>query len=217
VQIHLARYRSRLRRFQVLHPRDRVRCDPGHAYPYDEHESTFIPKLHESVWRRAGFDAFEHAAQQPGESDLESIGILRELLSELLDGHSLLANNSKWLSFPTVKVERWHSGNVVLLWDAAHTAHFTIGSATKLAFEDAVALSEAIGTHEAFEPALQAYEAERRPQVESTQRAATASREWFERLPQYLRQADEQFVFNLLTRSSPSVSRTSQTQVVLPR
>jgi anthraniloyl-CoA monooxygenase len=172
-----------------------------HAYPYDEHESTFIPELHESVWRRAGFAAFADAAQQPGESDFDSIEILRGLLSELLDGHSLLANNSKWMSFPTIKVEQWHAGNVVLLGDAAHTAHFTIGSATKLAFEDAVALAEAIGAHEAIEPALQAYEDERRPLVQSTQRAAAASREWFERIPQYLGQADEQFVFNLLTRS----------------
>jgi len=172
-----------------------------HAYPYDERESTFIPELHESVWRRAGFAAFVDAAQQPGESDFESIEILSELLSELLDGHSLLANNSKWMSFPTIRVEQWHAGNVVLLGDAAHTAHFTIGSATKLAFEDAVALADAIGAHEAIEPALKAYEDERRPLVQSTQRAAAASREWFERLPQYLGQADEQFVFNLLTRS----------------
>jgi anthraniloyl-CoA monooxygenase len=172
-----------------------------HAYPYDEHESTFIPELHESVWRRAGFAAFADAAQQPGESDFASIGILRELLSELLEGHSLLANNSKWLSFPTVTVERWHCGNVVLLGDAAHTAHFTIGSATKLAFEDAVTLSEAIGAHDVLEQALTWYEDERRPLVQSTQRAAAASREWFEGLPQYLHQADEQFVFNLLTRS----------------
>jgi anthraniloyl-CoA monooxygenase len=172
-----------------------------HAYPYDEHESTFIPELHESVWRRAGFAEFAGAAQQPGKSDIGSIAILRELLAEILEGHDLLANNSKWLSFPTVKVERWHFGNVVLLGDAAHTAHFTIGSATKLAFEDAVALSEAIATYDVLEQALAAYENERRPLVQSTQRAAAASREWFEELPQYLGQDDEQFVFNLLTRS----------------
>jgi anthraniloyl-CoA monooxygenase len=171
-----------------------------HAYPYDHRESTFIPELHESVWRRAGFDAFA-ASHKPGENDLESIAILRELLSALLDGHELLANNSKWLSFPTVQVERWHAGNVVLLGDAAHTAHFTIGSATKLAFEDAVALTEALGAHDELEPALEAYENERRPLVQSTQRAAAASRQWFEELPQYLHQSDEQFVFNLLTRS----------------
>jgi anthraniloyl-CoA monooxygenase len=172
-----------------------------HAYPYDRRESTFIPELHESVWRRAGFDAFAASAEKPGENDLESIAILRELLSGLLDGHELLANNSKWLSFPTVHVERWHAGNVVLLGDAAHTAHFTIGSATKLAFEDAVALTEAIGAHDELESALEAYENDRRPLVQSTQRAAAASRRWFEELPHYLHQSDEQFVFNLLTRS----------------
>ena len=172
-----------------------------HAYPYDRRESTFIPELHESVWRRAGFDAFAASAEKPGENDLESIAILRELLSGLLDGRELLANNSKWLSFPTVHVERWHAGNVVLLGDAAHTAHFTIGSATKLAFEDAVALTEAIGAHDELESALEAYENDRRPLVQSTQRAAAASRQWFEELPHYLHQSDEQFVFNLLTRS----------------
>jgi anthraniloyl-CoA monooxygenase len=171
-----------------------------HAYPYDRRESTLIPELHESVWRRAGFDAFA-ASHKPGENDLESIAILRELLAALLDGHELLANNSKWLSFPTVQVERWHAGNVVLLGDAAHTAHFTIGSATKLAFEDAVVLTEALGAHDELEPALEAYENDRRPLVQSTQRAAAASRQWFEELPQYLHQPDEQFVFNLLTRS----------------
>src|SRR5439155_8005455 len=172
-----------------------------HAYPYDEHESTFIPELHETVWRRAGFAEFADAAERPGENDLESIAILRELLAEVLGGHELLANNSKWLSFPTIRVEQWHAGNVVLLGDAAHTAHFTIGSATKLAFEDAMSLCEALGTHAELESALTAYENERLPLVASTQRAAAASREWFERLPQYLNQSDEQLVFNLLTRS----------------
>jgi anthraniloyl-CoA monooxygenase len=172
-----------------------------HAYPYDERESTFIPELREDVWRRAGFARFEDAAQSPGESDLESIAVLEELLADLLQGASLLANNSKWQAFPTVRVERLHRGNLVLVGDAAHTAHFSIGSATKLAFEDASSLAGALADHASIEEALTAYEAERRPLIESAQRAAAASREWFESLPHYLHQDDVQLVFNLLTRS----------------
>jgi anthraniloyl-CoA monooxygenase len=172
-----------------------------HAYPYDEHESTFIVEMHDDVWRRAGFDRFADAAQRPGESDWESIEIVKELLAELLEGRTVLANNSKWLSFPTVAIERWFHQNVALLGDAAHTAHFSIGSATKLAVEDAMTLVQSLHEHGDVRAALEAYEAARKPLVASTQRAAAASREWFEDLPQYVHQDDVQFVFNLLTRS----------------
>jgi anthraniloyl-CoA monooxygenase len=172
-----------------------------HAYPYDENESTFIVEMREDVWRRAGFERFAGAGSRPGESDLESVAILKELLAELLDGHSLLTNNSKWLSFPTLKVERWCHGNVALLGDAAHTAHFSIGSATKLAVEDATELVTALLREDGIPAALAAYEAARKPLVASTQRAAAASAHWFEDLPQYVHQDDIQFVFNLLTRS----------------
>jgi anthraniloyl-CoA monooxygenase len=100
-----------------------------------------------------------------------------------------------------VKVERWYHGNVALVGDAAHTAHFSIGSATKLAVEDATALVESLVGHGDLETALGVYESSRRPLVASTQRAAAASRQWFEDLSQYVHQDDEQFVFNLLTRS----------------
>jgi anthraniloyl-CoA monooxygenase len=172
-----------------------------HAYPYDDHESTFIVEMHEDVWRRAGFDRFEGAAPNPGESDWASIEIVGELLAEVLEGRKLLANNSKWITFPNLRIERWHHGKVALLGDAAHTAHFSIGSATKLAVEDSTALVEALVEHEEVPTALAVYEAARRPLVESTQRAAAASRQWFEDLEQYVHQPDEQFIFNLLTRS----------------
>jgi len=172
-----------------------------HAYPYDEHESTFIVEMHEDVWRRAGFARFEGAAPNPGESDWESIAIVGELLADVLEGRKLLANNSKWITFPNLKVERWYHGNVVLLGDAAHTAHFSIGSATKLAVDDATVLVEALVEHPDVPTALAVYEASRRPLVESTQRAAAASRQWFEDLEQYVHQDNEQFIFNLLTRS----------------
>ncbi len=172
-----------------------------HAYPYARDESTFIVEMREDVWRAFGFDRFSNAAAAPGETDWASVKILRKTLADLLEGHALLGNNSKWLSFPTVKVERWYTGNVALLGDAAHTAHFSIGSATKLAVEDATELAGSLLEHGEVEQALAIYEAARKPLVASTQRAAAASADWFEDLWQYAGQDDMRFVFNLLTRS----------------
>ncbi|HEX6452860.1 MAG TPA: bifunctional salicylyl-CoA 5-hydroxylase/oxidoreductase [Trebonia sp.] len=172
-----------------------------HGYPYSGTGSTFIVEMHEDVWRRAGFDATEGTEFPPGTSDSYAIGRLRSLFADELAGHELLANNSKWLNFTTVRNERWHHGNLVLVGDAAHTAHFSIGSGTKLAMEDSLALAACLHEHPDVETALAAYEAERRPVVESTQRAAQASLEWFENIGMYARQEPEQFCFNLLTRS----------------
>ena len=139
----------------------------------------------------------------PGASDLRSIAFCRELFADALDGHELIANNSKWINFATVRNRHWSSDNVVLVGDAAHTAHFSIGSGTKLAMEDAVSLAWAFrGRGPAdVSAALAAYEDERRPIVESTQRAAQGSLEWFEGIGRYVGQAPLQFAFNLLTRS----------------
>lgn len=172
-----------------------------HGYPYSGTGSTFIVEMHEDVWRRAGFDATEGTEFPPGTSDSCAIARLRSLFADELAGHELLANNSKWLNFTTVRNERWHHGNLVLVGDAAHTAHFSIGSGTKLAMEDSLALAACLHEHPDVETALAAYEAERRPVVESTQRAAQASLEWFENIGMYNRQEPEQFCFNLLTRS----------------
>ncbi len=98
----------------------------------------------------------------PGVSDEESIARVAEIFADELGGHEVLSNNSKWLSFTTVRNERWHDGNVVLLGDAAHTAHFSIGSGTKLAMEDALALAACLHEHDALDAALTAYETERR-------------------------------------------------------
>ncbi|HEY2060338.1 MAG TPA: FAD-dependent monooxygenase, partial [Amycolatopsis sp.] len=171
-----------------------------HGYPYGREGSTFILELHEDVWQRA-FAPIAAADLAPGESDEKSIELIRELCAEVLDGHRVLANNSKWGTFGTVRCERWVHENVVLLGDAAHTAHFSIGSGTKLAMEDALALAACLHEQPSVPEALSAYEEERRPVVASTQRAAQASLEWFENLAQYTHQAPEQFAFNLLTRS----------------
>ncbi|MFE5122817.1 bifunctional salicylyl-CoA 5-hydroxylase/oxidoreductase [Streptomyces sp. NPDC056669] len=172
-----------------------------HGYPYSDSGSTFIVEMHEDVWRRAGFDATDRADGAPGASDERAVARVRELFADALDGHRLFANNSKWLNFTTVRNERWHHGNLVLIGDAAHTAHFSIGSGTKLAMEDALALAACLHEHPDAERALTAYESERRPVVQSTQRAAQGSLEWFENIGMYAHQEPTQFCFNLLTRS----------------
>ncbi|HET7174169.1 MAG TPA: bifunctional salicylyl-CoA 5-hydroxylase/oxidoreductase [Nocardioidaceae bacterium] len=174
-----------------------------HGYPFDAHGSTFILEMHDSVWTSAGFAACaeQAAALPPGESDEESIAKIRDLCADILTGHKVLANNSRWVRFTTVRCDSWRNGNVVLLGDAAHTAHFSIGSGTKLAMEDALALAASLHEQPTVDAALSAYEAERRPVVASTQRAAQASLEWFENLGQYVDQEPMQFAFNIMTRS----------------
>ncbi|WP_314241477.1 oxidoreductase [Streptomyces kutzneri] len=172
-----------------------------HAYPYDATRSTFIVEMAEDAWRRAGFEEFADRDHPPGTSDDDSIRRCEELLAGHLDGHRLIPNNSKWLRFTTVRNRTWRHENVVLLGDAAHTAHFSIGSGTKLAMEDALVLAASLHEHPDVPTALAAYEDERRPVVESTQRAAQASLEWFEHIDRYAGQDPHQFAFNLLTRS----------------
>jgi anthraniloyl-CoA monooxygenase len=172
-----------------------------HGYPYSDQGSTFIVEMHEDVWRRAGLDKTEDASFPPGVSDQYAVERIKELFAEELRGHKILTNNSKWISFQTVRNERWYDANVVLLGDAAHTAHFSIGSGTKLALEDALALAACLHENASVEAALEAYQVERRPVVESTQRAAQASLEWFENIGMYAGQDPAEFAFNLLTRS----------------
>ena len=172
-----------------------------HGYPYDASGSTFIVEMNDEVWRNAGLDRLASRDFQPGESDEASIAIVRDLFDDVLDGHDVLANNSRWISFATVRNDSWRHGNVVLLGDAAHTAHFSIGSGTKLAMEDALALAACLHEQPSLDAGLAAYETERRPVVLSTQRAAQASLEWFENLGQYMHQPPLQLGFNIMTRS----------------
>ncbi|NVN00246.1 bifunctional salicylyl-CoA 5-hydroxylase/oxidoreductase [Arthrobacter sp. SDTb3-6] len=172
-----------------------------HGYPYSDQGSTFIVEMGEDVWRAAGFDETAGEVFPPGASDEKAVAKIRSIFAEELAGHEVLVNNSKWLNFTTVRNGTWRHGNVVLLGDSAHTAHFSIGSGTKLAMEDALALAACLHEHPGLEAALSAYETERRPVVESTQRAAQASLEWFEQISQYKDQDATRFAFNLLTRS----------------
>ncbi len=164
-----------------------------HAYPFDARTSTFIVECTEATWRRAGL---EQASEE------ESIAFCQQLFAPELAGHKLLSNRSLWISFVTVRCASWHHGKVVLLGDAAHTAHFTIGSGTKLAMEDAVALAGALQRHPGeLQAALTDYELERQPVVERFQEAARESAAWFENVRRYDGFDPVQFAFNLLTRS----------------
>ena len=172
--------------------RDRYGLWRVHAYQYAPDRSTFIVEAPEATWRAAGL---EHA------DETATLGFCEALFADELHGHRLLSNRSIWRSFPTIRNARWHHENIVLIGDAAHTAHFSVGSGTKLAMEDAIALAEALSSHDAIAAALPAYEAARRPAVESLQRAAQASLQWFEDTERYLDLDPIQFAFTLLTRS----------------
>jgi anthraniloyl-CoA monooxygenase len=164
-----------------------------HAYPFDESTSTWIIECPHATWRALGFDAMDEG---------ESLAACEALFAEELGGHQLLSNRSLWTDFMLVRNESWHHGNIVLLGDAAHTAHFSIGSGTKLAMEDAIALAQAFQRHPRdLERALVDYELERQPVVERFQLAAGDSAAYFTRVSRYAHMDPMPFAFNLLTRS----------------
>ncbi|HYH49287.1 MAG TPA: FAD-dependent monooxygenase [Acidimicrobiia bacterium] len=168
-----------------------------HAYPYDAHRSTFIVECSEAAWRAAGLDAMAEA---------ESLAFCQDLFAPYLDGHRLLSNESVWRTFVTVRNRSWYcrvaEQDVVLVGDAAHTAHFSIGSGTRLALDDSIALAKAfVASPGDRAAALASYEGERQPVVERFQEVATDSARYFESVSRYLGFAPEPFAFNLLTRS----------------
>jgi len=163
-----------------------------HAYPFSGTTSTFIIECDESSWLNAGLDKADEAA---------SMAYCEQLLADHLTGSRLLSNNSHWINFPTLKTKAWQHQHMVLLGDAAHTAHFSIGSGTKLAMEDAIALASALEQYHDIETALNEYEVERKPVVEVFQRAAQESRIYFETIKRYLGLEPMPFAFQLLTRS----------------
>jgi 2-polyprenyl-6-methoxyphenol hydroxylase-like FAD-dependent oxidoreductase len=156
-----------------------------HAYPYSGGRSTFLIETDEETWRRAGFDTTtaDLGAAAGTESDETSLRFLEQAFAEQLRGHPLIGNRTRWLRFRTVHCARWSSGNTVLLGDSAHTAHFSIGSGTKLAMEDAIALVDALGEAETADAAFARYEQVRRPAVERLQELARRSRLWWESFP----------------------------------
>jgi anthraniloyl-CoA monooxygenase len=167
-----------------------------HAYPFDGTTSTFIVETAEDTWRRAGLEA-------AGEAD--SIAYCETLFADFLGGARLLSNRSLWVNFIHVACKKWrHTVDgtpLILLGDAAHTAHFSIGSGTKLAMDGAIALAQAIETTPDLPAAVRLYETDRRPRVESLQAAALTSQRYFETLRRYTALAPQPFAFQLLTRS----------------
>ena len=175
----------------------------AHAYRFDDETSTFIVETPEPVWRAAGLDTMEKE---------ESIAFCERLFAKYLDGNRLISNathlrgSAQWIRFPRVVCQSWvhHNGRapVVLMGDAAHTAHFSIGSGTKLALEDAIEAARAIGGHRGdLAEALRSYEAVRSVEVLRIQNAARNSTEWFENVARYVNLPPEQFAYSLLTRS----------------
>jgi anthraniloyl-CoA monooxygenase len=176
-----------------------------HGYPISDEASTFIVETDEESWRAAGLDAFE-AGQPPGPSDLASKVYLEELFAEQLAGHRLLVNNSRWGNFRTRRTERWSTlapRPVALLGDAVHTAHFSVGSGTKMAMEDAVALATALLEHSGdLAGALAAYEAAAQPSVRAIQDSARPSLSWWEHFGRYHDSFEPwQFGYHFLSRS----------------
>ncbi len=169
----------------------------AHAYHFNETTSTFIVETREETWRAAGLAEADTAA---------SIEFCERLFEPWLDASPLLSNarhvtGSPWINFPSVSNEHWSCGNIVLMGDAAHSAHFSIGSGTKLALEDAIALARTLRTETDVPTALASYEAERRIDVLRIQSAARNSTEWFENVPRYAKLPPQQFAYSLLTRS----------------
>lgn len=171
-----------------------------HAYPYSPDRSTFLIETDEATWRAAGFDATTEATA-PDESDTSALAYLQEAFAEHLDGHHLIGNRTCWQRFRTVHCRRWTRGNAVLLGDAAHTAHYSVGSGTKLAMEDAIALRDAIADADDLPAALATYERERRPQVERLQELARRSRLWWDSFPRRTTLPVDQLMIAYMTRT----------------
>ena len=168
-----------------------------HAYRFDEDTSTFIVETREETWRAAGLENVDTEG---------SIAFCERIFGKYLDGHRLMSNarhlrGSAWLNFNRVLCEKWHHGNVVLIGDAAHTAHFSIGSGTKLAMEDAIALSRTLTAQSDVEAALESYQQERSVEALRLQSAARNRMEWFENVARYVHLDPLQFSYTLLTGS----------------
>lgn len=166
----------------------------AHSYKFDGSTSTFIVECSEETWRGAGLDRMTEG---------ETCHFLQQVFAEQLEGRPLLTRNFvKWLNFPLVRNTRWYGEHVVLLGDALHTAHFSIGSGTKLALEDAIALADAFAQSPGQAEALPRFEAARRPRVEQLQQAAMDSLHWFERVADHLHLAPVPFALDAMTRSN---------------
>jgi 2-polyprenyl-6-methoxyphenol hydroxylase-like FAD-dependent oxidoreductase len=165
----------------------------AHHYRYSPTMSTFIVECERSTWLRAGLDRL------PPE---ESKALCQRVFTKTLDGHPLVSNKSTWRNFPWLWNERWSMHNMVLVGDALHTAHYSIGSGTRLAMEDVIALVKALDEHpESLSAALQSYEAERRPIVEKFFKASKTSAAWYRDFVNHMRLSPLEFAHSYITRS----------------
>lgn len=164
----------------------------AHSYKFDSATSTFIIECDPQTWTNAGLARM---------SDEQTRAFLENVFARDLAGHQLLSNNSKWINFLLVRNANWHFDNVVLLGDALHTAHFSIGSGTKLAMEDAIALAQCFQPGAGVTDALRRFEAERKPVIEAYQAAAEESMLWFENAKDYMQLAPIELAYVLMTRS----------------
>lgn len=173
-----------------------------HAYPISDELSTFIVEADEQTWRNAGLDDFD-MSQAPGISDMKSKEYLEELFSEEIQGKEIVVNNSRWSNFRGRSTRTWHKDNIVFLGDAIHTAHFSVGSGTKMAMEDSIALAEALAEFPEDIPAAFArYEELAQPRVEKVQTQAKPSLSWWEHFGRYYNAFDPlKFTFHFFTRS----------------
>ncbi len=189
------------------------RSDAGwfaaHAYPFDDSTSTFLIETDDATLRRAGLG--EYSANPQDGSDEASRLTMQALFAAQLGGAELLSVNSRWLNFRTLRTASWSHGRAVLLGDAAHTAHFSVGSGTTMALEDALVLADEVsrtGTAAELPAALASYEQRRRPGVATIQNAATSSMAWWENFGSYTDFEPRQFAVNFLTRSGRVSFRT---------
>jgi len=163
-----------------------------HAYQYNKEHSTWIFETTGEAWARTGLKVEDEAA---------TVAYLETLFADELGGHKLITNRSLWRNFPTIRCESWVKDNIVIMGDAAHTAHFSIGSGTKLAMEDAIALFDCFERKGNVKAALAEYDATRHDEVERIQHAADVSLSWFEHVRRYWDMAPTQLAFSLMSRS----------------
>jgi 2-polyprenyl-6-methoxyphenol hydroxylase-like FAD-dependent oxidoreductase len=165
----------------------------AHHYRYAPGRSTFIVEVDAATFVGAGLERMD---------DADSRALCQKVFADALDGRPLISNNSVWRRFPVVKNARWHHGNHVLIGDALHTAHFSIGSGTRLAMEDAIALNRALAEHkDDVAAALSAFEAARRPIVEKIVNGANASAVWYENFADHMALSPVDFAMSYITRS----------------
>jgi 2-polyprenyl-6-methoxyphenol hydroxylase-like FAD-dependent oxidoreductase len=163
----------------------------AHHYRHSPDMSTFVFECDAATWERVGFIRMD---------ETRTLQYCEQTFEETLGGHRLVSNKSVWRNFPNVRNARWHAGNVVLIGDALRTAHFSIGSGTRLAMEDAIALARALRENPLPE-ALKAFEAARRPIVDKLVAAADASGNWYDRFPEHMRLAPREFAWSYIQRS----------------